>query len=89
MQPIQMHLSQKQKTCSGFFCDFLKCTLNINHFQKKMSLIGYVFLKLRTPKDVVRKMSKKSRLRGSLYRQHGKRAETLTQYQRQHLYHID
>ena len=58
MQPIQMHLSQKQKTCSGFFCDFFKCKSNINHFRKKMTLIAYVFLKLRTPKDVVRKMSK-------------------------------
>ena len=54
-----------------------------------MTLRAYVFLNLRTPKDVVRKISKKSRLRGSLDRQHGKRAETLTQYQRQPLYHTD
>ena len=53
-----------------------------------MSPIAYVFPKLRMSKDVVRKMSKKSRLRGPLDRQHGKRAETLTQYHEQHLYHI-
>ena len=33
-----------------------------------MTFIAYVFLKLRNPKDVVRKMSKKSRLRESFDR---------------------
>ena len=50
-----------------------------------MTLLAYVFLKLHTLKDVVRKMSKKSRLRGSLKRTHGKRSQTLIQYQWQHL----
>ena len=49
-----MHLSQKQKTFSQFFCAFLEFTLNFEHFQNKMILIAYVFLKLRTPKEVVR-----------------------------------
>ena len=35
MQPIQMQLSQKQKTFSQFFCAFLKSSLNFEHFQKK------------------------------------------------------
>ena len=35
MQPIQMQLSQKQKTFSEFFCAFLKSSLNFEHFQKK------------------------------------------------------
>ena len=34
-QPIQILLSQKQKTCSGFFSQFLKSTLNFEYFQKK------------------------------------------------------
>ena len=34
-EPIQMKLSQKQKTCSQFFSPFLKSTLNFEHFQKK------------------------------------------------------
>ena len=34
-QPIQMLLSQKQKTSSQFFSAFLKSTLNFTHFQKK------------------------------------------------------
>ena len=88
MQPIQMHLSQKQKNFSEFFCDFFKCISNFKYFQKKMTPIAYVFPKLRTPKDVVRKMSIKSRLTGPIVRQHGKQAETQIQYQRQHLYHL-
>ena len=34
-QPIQILLSQKQKTFAQFFSAFLKCTLNFEHFQKK------------------------------------------------------
>ena len=32
---VQMPLSQKQKTFSGFFIAFLKCARNLEHFQKK------------------------------------------------------
>ena len=34
-QPIQILVSQKQKTTSQFFFGFLKSTLNFEHFQKK------------------------------------------------------
>ena len=34
-QPIEMQLSQKQKTFSEFFFAFLKSSLNFEHFQKK------------------------------------------------------
>ena len=34
-QPIQILLSQKQKTFSHFFSAFLRSTLNFEHFQKK------------------------------------------------------
>ena len=34
-QPIQILLSQKQKTFSQFFSAFLKSTLYFDHFQKK------------------------------------------------------
>ena len=33
--PIQMQLSQKQKTFSGFFAVFLKSRLNFQHFGKR------------------------------------------------------
>ena len=51
---IQILLSQKQKTFSEFFSAFLKCTLNFEHFQKKMTLIADVFPKLPSPKKVIR-----------------------------------
>ena len=54
MQPIQILLSQKQKTFSEFFSAFLKSTLNFEHFQKKMTLIADVFPKLPSPKKVIR-----------------------------------
>ena len=34
-QQFQTALSQKQKTLSGFFIAFMKCALNLEHFQKK------------------------------------------------------
>ena len=54
METIQMHLSEKQKAFSQFFCAFFKSTSNFEHFQKNMTLIADVFPKLRTKKDIVR-----------------------------------
>ena len=34
-EPIQILLSQREKTFSGFFSAFLKYTLNFEHFHKK------------------------------------------------------
>ena len=53
-----------------------------------MSLIADVFLKLRTPKNVVRYMSKKSGFQGPFDRQHGKRVQTPLRSEAQHRYHI-
>ena len=33
--PIQMQLSQKKKSFSEFFAEFLKSRLNFQHFEKK------------------------------------------------------
>ena len=54
MQTFQMHLSKKQKIFSQFFAAFFESPLNFEYFQKKMSLIAYVFPKLPTTKDVLR-----------------------------------
>ena len=54
LQPIQILLSQKQKTFSEFFSAFLKSTLNSEHFQKKINLIADVFPKLPSAKKVIR-----------------------------------
>ena len=34
-QQLEAPLSQKQKTFSGFFIAFLKCTLNLEHLEEK------------------------------------------------------
>ena len=53
-----------------------------------MTLLAYLFPKLRTPKNVVRYMSKKSRFKVPFDRQHGKRVQTLLRSEPQHRYHI-
>ena len=80
MHKIQMHLSQKQKIFSQFFSAFFESALNSEHFQKKMTLIAYVFPKLPTTKNVLRQMSKSSRFREPVDSRHGKRAEALIQH---------
>ena len=49
-QPIQILLSLKQKTFSGFFSASLKSALNLEHFQKRMTVVADVFPKLPSPK---------------------------------------
>ena len=80
MHAIQMHLSQKQKIFSQFLAALFESALNFEHFQKKMTLIAYVFPKLLTTKNVLRQISKSSRFREPLHRRHGKWAEALIQY---------
>ena len=54
MQTSEMHLSIKQKVFSQLFAAFLESALNFEHFQKKMTLMAYVFPKLPTKKNVHR-----------------------------------
>ena len=42
-QHIQIIVSRKQKTFSSFFSSFLKSSLNLEHFQKKMTLMLMYF----------------------------------------------
>ena len=51
--PIRIQLSEKLKAFSQIFIAFLVCTLNLEHFEKKMSLTAQVFLKLLTLKDLL------------------------------------
>ena len=53
-----------------------------------MTFIADSFRKLRTPKNVVRYLSKKSRFKGPFDRQHGKRVQTLLRSEQQQRYHI-
>ena len=43
MQTIQMHLSQKVNIFSEFFSAFFASAWNFEHFQKKITLIAFVF----------------------------------------------
>ena len=61
-----MQLSQKRYIFSELFLHFLNLDLILKIYEKKMNLIADVFLNLRTPKNVVRSISKKSRFRGPL-----------------------
>ena len=80
MQTIQINLYRKQKSCSEFSCAFFESALSLEHFQKKMTLIAYVFPNLTTTKNVLRQLSKSSRFKEPLHKRHGKRAEALIQY---------
>ena len=53
-----------------------------------MTLIADLFAKLRTPKNVVRYMSKKSCFKGPFDKQHGKRVQTLLRSEQQYRYQI-
>ena len=53
-----------------------------------MTLIADLFPKLRTPKNVVRYLSKKSAFKALFDRKHGKRVQTLLRSEPQHRYHI-
>ena len=53
-QQISTALSQTQKIFPAIFTSFHKSTSNLeSFFSKKMSVLGYVFSKLLTPKEVV------------------------------------
>ena len=51
--PIQRQLSEKLKPFSQLFITFLECTLNLEHFETKMSLTAQALLKFLTLKDVL------------------------------------
>ena len=53
-----------------------------------MTVIADFFRKIRNPENVVRYMSKKSRLAVPFDRQHGKRVQTLLRFGQQHCHHI-
>ena len=54
MQTIQMNFSQKQKIFSQFLSAVFESALNFQYFQKKATLIAFVFPKLPSTKHVLR-----------------------------------
>ena len=53
-----------------------------------MTFIADLFPKLRTPKNVITYLSKKSSFKGPFDKQHGKRVRTPFRSEPQHRYHI-
>ena len=84
---IQMQLSQEQNTFSEFLTAFLKSRFNLKHFEKKMTLIEFVFPKLQTPKTWSEKC-RESPVSEDLEKKHAKRAKALLKSLSQHLYYI-
>ena len=89
MPTIQMHLCKKQKIFSQFVSSFFESALNSQHFQKKMTLIAYVFPKIPTTKNVLRQIPKSFRFRERLDRRYSKSAEALIQSLSERLYHLE
>ena len=79
---------KNKKLFLNFFLHFQNLHEILNICNKKMSFIADLFPKLRTPKNVARYMSKKSRFQGPFDRQHGKRVQTLLRSGSQDRYHI-
>ena len=52
--PIQMQLSQKQKTFSEFFAEFLKFRLNFEHFDRKDDPHSFAISEITDSANVVR-----------------------------------
>ena len=52
-----------------------------------MTLIADFFQKLRTPENVARYISNKSRFKGTFDRQHGKRVQTVLRSGQKHFHH--
>ena len=87
-KPIQMQLCQKQRFSAQFVAVFLKSRLNFQGFQQKVTLIANLFLKLPTPKNVFKQMSKNSRFRGTFNKQHGKGDQKMLKSERHQFYNI-
>ena len=83
-----MDLSGKEKRFLNFFVHFENLVQIWNIFKKNMTLITDVFRKLRTPKDMVTSMPKKSVFRRSVEKEHGKCPQTLFKFEGQRLYYI-
>ena len=83
-----MQLSGKQKHFLNFFLHFLNTDWILNISKKKVSFTPGVFPILRTPKNEVKQISKKSTFRAPFEKQHVKGDQTLSKFERHHLYHI-
>ena len=85
---LKWNYLENKKSFPDFFLNASNLVSVLNIFKRKITLVAYIFPKLRTPKNVVRSMSKKSRFTEPFQKQDGKGTQTLLKSERQHLYHI-
>ena len=76
-QQIHMQLSQKQIIFPESFPPFLKSISIFENFEKKITLIPYLFPEIQNVKDLVTPMTKKPRFRKPFDSQHAKGSQTL------------
>ena len=86
--PTQIQLSLKPTTFSQNFWIFWNLYQFLNILEKMMIIIGRLFRKLQTVRDLVRPLSKKHRFRTPLDSQHVKGFQTLIKSAWQHFHHI-
>ena len=86
--PIQMQLSQKQKTISDFFAKFLKSRLNFKHFESKGYPYRFSIFEVTESENVVTEVSKKFPFRRCFDKQNGKRAQALFKLASNYVYQI-
>ena len=88
-EPLRMQLCKKEikNGLSQFLTAFLESRSNSKHFEKQMTLRGYVFPILQTAKDEVRQVSENSRFRRTFDKQHVQWCQTLSKSSQQNLQH--
>ena len=86
--PIQMQLSQKQKTISSLFAKFSKSRLNFKHFESKGYPYRFSIFEVTESEKVVKEISKKFPFRRCFDKQNGKRAQTLFKLASNYVYQI-
>ena len=75
--PIQIKLSEKQKSFSEIFAAFWKYIRKFERFDIKYDSHSFCISEITKSENVVRSMPKKSRFSGPFEKQHGKRAQVL------------
>ena len=86
LQQLQTLLSEKRKTFSGYFIAFLKCAWNLQHFEKTMSVLAWLFPKLLFPKEVATETPRRSCFRTPFGNQRVNGFQTPLKVGRHHYY---
>ena len=86
--PIQMQLSQKEKSFSPIFASFLGVQLKFKRYEQKDDTLMFCVSEITDQENVVRSMRKKFHFRRPFDKQHGKRAQALLKSESHYPYQI-